>query len=220
MNREYPDQLEQPSAFSDLGVATESLEVLKYPRASARRPEPSWPTVLAATARLWFERRVRRSRWPRRLKGRHAPQPESDLARQMIGVALFVAGHRRAHLRDAWRSDLFTEDGQYIPIRRQLRHGAGYLIAAVSYRLVNDLGAVLGRHLDSMLASRAQTRAVVTCLYALPVSMILSRQGLYGLVTNAPQLSVLAAALGAGLRWLRGRRGVEPPKRDPESGSK
>jgi hypothetical protein len=163
MNREYPDQLEQPSAFSDLGVATESLEVLKYPRASARRPEPSWPTVLAATARLWFERRVRRSRWPRRLKGRHAPQPESDLARQMIGVALFVAGHRRAHLRDAWRSDLFTEDGQYIPIRRQLRHGAGYLIAAVSYRLVNDLGAVLGRHLDSMLASRAQTRLSHAC---------------------------------------------------------
>jgi hypothetical protein len=135
----------------------------------------------------------------------------------MTGVALFMAGQRRAYLGDAWRSDLLTQDGQYIPIRRQLRHGAGYLIAAVNYRLVNDLGGALGRLLDSVLVSRMWTRTVVTCLYTLPVSMILSRQGLYGLVTNAGQLAILAAGLGAALRWLRRWRGVEPPKREPES---
>jgi hypothetical protein len=136
----------------------------------------------------------------------------------MTTISLFLAGRRRAHLRAAWQSDLLTQDGQYISVRRQLRHGAGYLLAAVNYRLVNDLGGVLGRRLDSALVSRTQTRAIVSCLYALPVAMILSRQGFYGLVTNAEQLSILAAALAAGLRWLRSWRGVKPPKRGPESG--
>jgi hypothetical protein len=151
-------------------------------------------------------------------KKRRTWQRESGLARQMTGIALFLAGHRRAYLRAAWRSDLLTQDGRYISVRRQLRHGAGYLIAAINYRLVNDLGGMLGRRLDSALASRTQTRAIVSCLYALPVAMILSRQGLYGLVTNVAQLSIIAAALAAGLRWLRSWRGVKPPKRGPESG--
>lgn len=58
---------------------------------------------------------------------------------------------------------------------------------------------------------------MVTCLYAIPVEMIITSQGAYGLVTNAEQLAVLAAGLRAGLRWLRGWRGVKPPKRDPQS---
>lgn len=148
---------------------------------------------------------------------RRVLQRESDLTRQMTGIALFIAGRRRAYLRTAWRSDLINQDCNYISVRRQLRHGSGFLIAAVKYRLINDLGEMLGRRLDLILASRTQTRAIVTCLYAIPVAMILSRQGLYGLVFDAGQLSIFAIALAGGLRRLRTWRGVKSPKRSPES---
>jgi hypothetical protein len=228
MNSERADE---PASFvgraTDLAVLTRDLAVLRGRITEAMQGrearaladmEPSWWAVLSTTARLLFQRKVlQRFGRMRGLKRGYAEQRESDLARQMTAVALLMAGQRRAYLHDAWRSDLFAQDGQYISIRRQLRHGAGYLIAAVRYRLVNDFGSALGQLLDSVLASRAWTRMVVTCLYAIPVAMVLARQGSYGLVTNAEQFAVLAAGLGAGLRWLRRWRGVEPPKRDRES---
>jgi hypothetical protein len=42
--------------------------------------------------------------------------------------------------------------------------------------------------------------------------MIISREGLYGLVTTAGALAVLFAALCGSIRWLREWRRVEPPK--------
>lgn len=43
--------------------------------------------------------------------------------------------------------------------------------------------------------------------------MVFAHQGLFGLVTNAEQLGVLAGALWAAVRGLRAWRGVQPPKR-------
>ena len=202
------------------------------PRISVdRRQEPSWSTVLVTTARLWIERRRnfrarryrsygRRNKLLQRWSIGHVARRESSLTRQMTGVALVIAGHRREYLREAWRADLYGQDGRYLSVKRQLRHGAGYLIAAVKYRLLNDLGGTLVRLLDAMLVSRMWTWTVITCVYAVPVAMILSRQGSYGLIENVGGLAVMAGALGAGLRWLRRWRGVQPPKRDTPSRGK
>jgi hypothetical protein len=172
---------------------------------AAGRPaeEPSWPVVLTTTFRLWLERR-RLKRPPRRR--------ESNLARQATGLALFLAGRKRADLHDAWRSDLVTQDGRFIPVRQQLRHVAGYMVAVLRYRLVNDLGGILGRLLDSVLISRARTRAISSAGYTVPVAMVLARAGIYGLVTNAGSLGVIGGGLWAAVRALRAWRGVQPPR--------
>ena len=174
---------------------------------SVGQPGPSWPNVIATTLRLWLERRGRIQR------GR-ATRPESRLTRQTIRLALLIAGQRRAYLRDAWRADLYADEGRRLSAWRRSRHSAGYVVAAINYRLINDLGEALCRLLDAVLVSRAWTRAVIAWLFLVPIAMILFNQGAYGLVQNADSLAVVAAGLGAGLRWLRRRRKMEPPKRD------
>ena len=79
------------------------------------------------------------------------------------------------------------------------------------YRL-DDLGAMLGRLLDSVLISRLRTCAAAGMIFMIPVEMIFSREGLYGLVTNAEQLAVLFTATCASVRGLRKWRGVRPPE--------
>ena len=134
------------------------------------------------------------------------------LPRQVTGIALKMAGRQRAYLREAWDSDLLNEDGVPLSLPRQLRHVAGYIPAAIRYRL-DDLGAVLGRLLDVVLISRRRTYTAAGALFAIPVDMIFSHAGLYGLVTNAGQLAVFFAALCACVRELRKWRGVGPPEK-------
>jgi hypothetical protein len=208
-----------PQADGDLGTGT-ARELADLGRSTVSRPlsvesetaaadlnelrEPSWASVLATTARLWIERQK---------LGRRSTRRESDLARRVTGLALFLAGHQRADLHDAWRSDLLTQDGQFIRIHKQLRHVSGYLIAAIRYRLVNDLGGALSRQLDAVLISRGRTRTICVLLYAIPVAMVLRHEGTYGLVSNAEQLAIIAAGLATGVRGLRKWRGVQPPKK-------
>lgn len=110
---------------------------------------------------------------PRRLRA-----GRTGLFRCIAGLALVIAGSHRANLRDAWMSDLLAEDGSPLPLPSQLRHVAGYVPAAIRYRLVNDLGGVLkhlinhlggvlGRWLDAILVSRGRTRAVVMSMFAI-----------------------------------------------------
>jgi hypothetical protein len=140
-----------------------------------------------------------------------ACQP-NGLAWYLTRCALKVAGRRRSRLGAEWRSDLYDTDGRPIPVLRQLRHVAGYMIAAVRYRLVNDLGDALGRLLDAILVSRTRTRAVVVPLLAIPVAMVFFRQGLYGLIANAGSLGVLGGGLWAAVRGLRAWRNVQLPR--------
>jgi hypothetical protein len=129
--------------------------------ASVRQPVPSWPSVIATTLRLWLERRSMMQR-------RRVMRPENGLTRQTIRLALLIAGQRRAYLQDAWRADLYADDGRRLSAWRRSRHSAGYVVAAINYRLINDLGEALCRLLDAVLVSRAWTRAVIVCLFLVP----------------------------------------------------
>ena len=133
------------------------------------------------------------------------------LPRQVTGIALKMAGRQRAYLREAWDSDLLDENGVPLSLSKRLRHVAGYIRASIRYR-IDDLAAVLGHALDAVLISQRHTRAIVGALFGIPVEMIFSREGLYGLVTNAEALAVLFTALCASVRWLRKWRDVAPPK--------
>jgi hypothetical protein len=129
-------------------------------------------------------------------------------------LALIIAGARRAHyLHEAWKADLFGGDGTPPTTWRQLRHAAGYILAAVRFRLVNDLGTAAGRPLDAVLASRAWTAVVSMAIMAVQIGAILRLDGLSGLLANADKPAALATALWLGIRWLRKWRGVRPQKR-------
>jgi hypothetical protein len=78
-------------------------------------------------------------------------------------------GRQRESLRDQWKSDLIGPDGKPVTGRLQLQHSAGYVIAAARFRLVNDLGGLLGRRLDSVLISRPRTYMAGGALFAVPV---------------------------------------------------
>lgn len=189
---------------SNLSAATDAIRVLRTIRADRR------------LHRLDSKALARRRDEARR---RSLIAKISDrLPRQVTGIALKMAGRQRAYLREAWDSDLLTEDGVPLSLARRLRHVAGYIPAAIRYRL-DDLGIVLGRLLDAVLISRRRTYVAAGALFAIPVEMIFSHAGLYGLVTNAGQLAVLFAALCASVRGLRKWRGVGPPevKRDRHS---
>ncbi len=138
-----------------------------------------------------------------------------SIPRRVTAIALKLAGCQRAYLWEAWSSDLLDHDGVPLPLSSRLRYAAGYLPAALRYRL-DDLGGVLGRLLDGVLISRRRTWAAATALVAIPVEMIFSHEGLYGFVTRADQLAVIVAAMCASVRALRKLRCVTPPskKRD------
>ena len=73
-----------------------------------------------------------------------------------------------------------------------MRHALGYMIAALKYRLVNDLGGFFGRKLDVALASRACTSVVATFVLCIPFAMILRHDGVYGLINHADSLGLLS----------------------------
>lgn len=136
--------------------------------------------------------------------------------RVVIGIttaALFIAGVRRAYLREAWISDLYDESGVKLESPRRLRHAGGYIVAAIKLRAINDFGRVAGSALDKILTSPRRTDSALCILMSIPVSLIFVRQGLYGLVTNAEQLAAIAAALLALTHAARKWRGVQVSKK-------
>jgi hypothetical protein len=132
-------------------------------------------------------------------------------------LALLLVGRRAIDLSEQWRADFYEPDGQPVPVSRQLRHARGYVIAAIRYRLVNDLGSGLGKRLDVVLVSRRRTFIVVGSLFASPVVMVLCNEGVYGLVTRAESLCGIGGLLGLVVQSAREWRGVHPPswKRPP-----
>jgi hypothetical protein len=120
----------------------------------------------------------------------------------LTNLAVRLAGRKRAHLQDAWRSDLdrprdLPEGAPGVSGRRKLIYAAGLVKAAVRYRM--DDAAVLWWQLaDGVLASRAWSRLLLAGPCTMAAVMIINREGFYGLVINAENLLAISSA-SAGL---------------------
>lgn len=138
--------------------------------------------------------------------------PRNDRAgRRTLDVASFVAGQRRAHLREEWAAVLAGDPGNGIVLspRRRMRYALGFLWAALRMRL-RDLVAPLWMPVDWLLSVESRTRGFITLAVGAQVVYIEWEDGLHALVTEGWGW---CAGCGIALRlfvgWLRRIRGIE-----------
>lgn len=129
-------------------------------------------------------------------------------------LAVLIAGSSRACLRAEWRDHLSGEDGRGLPAGQQARAAAGFVVAAVRYRL-QDAADAAWRPVDAVLASRAWSGAVVWLPAFAAVTIVVCRDGVYGVVANFENLASLTGSLFLAIRGGRKWRAVKPPERKP-----
>ncbi|MGH1551626.1 hypothetical protein ACRAWF_03920 [Streptomyces sp. L7] len=129
-----------------------------------------------------------------------------------LNVASFVAGERRAHLREEWASILAGDPGNGIvlsPRRRLSCYAVGFLWAALRMRL-RDLIAPLWVPVDWLLSVESRTHGFIAFAVGAQVVYIEHEDGFHALVTEGWGW---CAGCGIALRlfvgWLRRIRGIE-----------
>jgi hypothetical protein len=148
----------------------------------------------------------------RRIRGGGLTQYQVALT--VVQVAAFLAGKRRQHAGEAWRSDLLRprDDELGISAFRRYLYALGLIRAAIRYRL-DDASALWWRMADHVLSSRFWSGAVLITPSGSAVAMIAAHQGLYGLIVNASSL-IAIGGLSTGLVYGgRKARGVKPKTR-------
>ncbi len=129
----------------------------------------------------------------------------------LTGLAVFIAGSGHSVRADEWAGDTQeAASGLAQPASRQVQHASGRIRAAVLIRAESDIAP----HLDAVLRSRWRPLAILGVVFAVPVAMVISRQGIYGLVVNAENLAVIGGMLYGALHALRRWRGIKPSKRN------
>lgn len=115
------------------------------------------------------------------------------LANALTTLAVVLAGRRRAHVREAWLSDLerprdlADTDAPCVSAPRKVIYAAGLIRAAARYR-IDDAAVLWWRVADGVLASRSWSRLVLVGPCAMAAATIVHTDGLYGLVINAENL--------------------------------
>jgi hypothetical protein len=133
---------------------------------------------------------------------------------RLTTLAILIAGRKRADLRSEWRSHLSGETGAGLPQNRQVREAAGFMLAALRYRL-QDLTDLAWQPVDALLSSRELSNLFVL-LATLSVSVIFIRQGrLDGLADNLGSVAVVFTAAFGLIHVGRKYRDAQPPKREP-----
>jgi hypothetical protein len=133
---------------------------------------------------------------------------------RLTGFAVFIAGRKRAALGTEWRSHLSGETGRGLPGDQQIREAAGFVRAAVQYRL-QDAADLAWRPVDAILASR-QLSNLMVLLATLSVAVLFIREGgLYGLASNLGSAAVVWGAAFGLIRAGRWWRNVKPPEHEP-----
>lgn len=184
---------------SDTTDATQEPPMPDASDAEAQSPEP----VLSPAASQSQERL-------RRFRARRA----AVTTKKLTDLAVFIAGQRRAVIGAEWCSHLSGETGTGLPSRRQARESAGFVLAAVRYRL-QDAADAWWRLGDKVLASRPWSNAVVWLPTICAVTMVIRREGFYGVVVHFESLAALGGFLTLVIHASRRWRGVKPPKREP-----
>jgi hypothetical protein len=124
----------------------------------------------------------------------------NGLTGAMFALAVLLAGRRRAHVREAWQSDLERPrdlTGECLPAATKAAYAAGFVKAGIRYR-IDDAAGLWWRLADGILASRYWSRLVLISPCTTAVAVILHRSGFYGLVVNAENL-IGIAGVSAGL---------------------
>ena len=122
---------------------------------------------------------------------------------------MLIAGRQRAEVGCEWASHLAeVSDG------RQVREAAGFVHAAISYRL-QDLVDLLWIPADVVLASRELSTLAVLLATLTAAVISIHGGGLYGLVNNLANIAVVWAGSYGLIRVGRWWRGVKPPKHKP-----
>jgi len=139
----------------------------------------------------------------RRARTQERAAKPSVLVTGLTNLAVLLAGRRRAHIREAWLSDLerpcdpTDEVVAGVSATRKVTYAADLVRAAVCYR-IDDVTVLWWRAVDGLLASRSWSRLVLVGPCGVALAMIVHREGLYGLVTNAGNFVAIGTA-SAGL---------------------
>jgi hypothetical protein len=133
---------------------------------------------------------------------------------KLTKLAVFIAGRERAAVASEWRSHLSGEGGSGLPADRQVREAAGFVLAAIQYR-VQDIVDLAWKPADAVLASRKLSNMVVFFATLIIALIYVHQGGPYELADNVGGVGVTwGAAFGlihVGRQW----RGVKPPQRKP-----
>jgi hypothetical protein len=136
---------------------------------------------------------------------------------RLTGLAVLIAGRKRAGLSSEWRSHLSGETGWGLPRDQQVREAAGFVRAAVRYRL-QDAADRAWWPVDVVLASRELSNLIVMLATLVVAVISIHGAGLYGLVSNLANVAVVPAFALALIHGGRRYRQVKPPKRQPRRG--
>ncbi|MEU3919559.1 hypothetical protein [Streptomyces sp. NPDC029004] len=137
--------------------------------------------------------------------------PSNRAAQRTLDFASFVAGERRAHLREEWAAILAGDPGNGIVLspRRRLRYAIGFLWAALRMRL-RDLVAPLWMPVDWLLSAEPRTNGFIALAVGAQVVYIQYHDGLHALVTEGwGWCAGCGIALRLAVNWLRRIRGIE-----------
>lgn len=88
------------------------------------------------------------------------PRPVYAAPRRLLKLALHLSGRNRLDLREEWNSHLSGEAGSGLERSRQVRAAAGFVRAAICFRL-KDAADVAWRPVDAMLGSRKWSNLIV-----------------------------------------------------------
>jgi hypothetical protein len=148
------------------------------------------------------------------------PAVRGLVVRSLLILAGLLAGRRHAHLRDAWAADLYGEpDGVQLPSAQRLKLAAGDVVAALRCRL-DDAADLIWQLVDGLLSSWHGSNLTVLMPVTIALGLIMSREGCYGLINNADNLGVIAAAPYAVIKGLRKYRQIDTPKRPEKKDEK
>ena len=134
----------------------------------------------------------------------------SPTAWRATSWAARLAGEHRSML-EAWRDVLAGDPdcGIVLTPRQQRRYAAGFVLAAVRFRL-HDLGRPLWRPVDWLLSRDSRTNGFIATVVGAQAIYIVDDGGLPALVTEIWEpCGILGAGLYVLARWLRRVRGIE-----------
>jgi hypothetical protein len=140
-----------------------------------------------------------------------AARPSGRAAHRTMDFASFLAGQRRAHLREEWAAILAGDpaNGIVLSPRRRMRYALGFLRAALRLRL-RDLAAPLWLPVDWLLSTESRTNGFIAAAVGAQIIYIQHEDGLHALLTEGWGW---CAGCGIALRlffgWLRRIRGIE-----------